>query len=56
MPNERKTESIVRNHFDKFKDQLIIEEQSSDNPKIGKLLKTASKSGNGGGFPEFIIY
>lgn len=55
MPNERKTESIVRNHFDKFKDQLIIEEQSSDNPKISKLLKTASKSGNGGGFPEFII-
>lgn len=55
MPNERKTESIIRNHFDKFKDQLIIEEQSSDNPKISKLLKTASKSGNGGGFPEFII-
>jgi len=53
--NERKTESIVRKHFDMFIDDIILEEQSSDNPKISKLLKTASKSGMGAGFPEFII-
>ncbi|WP_425363477.1 N-6 DNA methylase [Candidatus Tisiphia endosymbiont of Hybos culiciformis] len=36
-------------------DSLIIEEQSSINPKIDKLLKNSSKSGNGVGRPEFII-
>ena len=53
--NERKTENIVRKHFDDFLQDIIVEEQSSDNPKIKKLLATASKSGNGGGYPEFII-
>ncbi|MDI9325549.1 MAG: N-6 DNA methylase [Alphaproteobacteria bacterium] len=53
--NERKTENIVRRHFDNFLQDIIVEEQSSDNPKIKKLLATASKSGNGGGYPEFII-
>ena len=53
--NERKTESIVRKHFEMFSDEIILEEQSSDNPKIKKLLSTASKNGLGNGFPEFII-
>lgn len=53
--NERKTEAIVRKHFDMFLEDIILEEQSSDNPKIKKLLSTASKSGLGWGFPEFII-
>jgi len=53
--NERKTESIVRKHFEAFLDEIVLEEQSSDNPKIKKLLSTASKSGLGCGFPEFII-
>ena len=52
--NERKTEAIVRRHFDKFSN-IIIEEQKSDNPKIDKLLRNASKKGNGAGYPEFII-
>jgi type I restriction-modification system DNA methylase subunit len=34
---------------------VIIEEQKSDNPRINKLLKIASKKGNGAGYPEFII-
>ena len=55
MANERKTESIVRAHFEKSKDILQIEEQASDNPKIDKLLKTASKKGSGKGKPEFLI-
>ena len=59
MANERKTENIVRDLLAKqgYKDNdnIIIEEQSSDNPKIDKLLKSASKKGNGKGFPEFII-
>lgn len=53
--NERKTESIVRKHFEMSLDKIVLEEQSSDNPKIKKLLSTASKSGLGCGFPEFII-
>jgi len=47
--NERKTEKIVRDllhekgYYDN--DNIVIEEQKSDNPKIDKLLKNASKSG-----------
>ena len=59
MANERLTENLVRNHLDKlgYKNDpsIIIEEQSSKNPKINKLLKSASKSGDGAGYPEFII-
>jgi type I restriction enzyme M protein len=54
MANERNTEKIVRSHFEKFSG-IHIEEQISDNPKIDKLLKTASKKGNGKGKPEFLI-
>ncbi|MFH1030797.1 MAG: N-6 DNA methylase [bacterium] len=53
--NERKTEHLAREHFAKFLDSICIEEQRSDNPKIDKLLKTASKKGGGKGYPEFII-
>ena len=54
MANERKTEKIVRSHFEKF-NNIHIEEQASDNAKIGKLLQTASKKGSGKGRPEFLI-
>lgn len=53
--NERKTETLVRNHFTPFLDHILLEEQRSDNPKIDKLLKNASKKGAGQGYPEFII-
>jgi hypothetical protein len=55
MANERKTEIIVRSHFEKYNDIIQIEEQTSDNPKIDKLLKSASKKGSGKGRPEFLI-
>ena len=55
MANERKTEIITRQHFSDFLTSIEIEEQRSDNPKIDKLLKTASKKGEGKGYPEFII-
>ncbi len=55
MANERKTEKIVRSHFEKFDDIIHIDEQTSDNAKINKLLLTASKKGQGRGKPEFII-
>ena len=55
MANERKTESIVRSHFEKFKDITHFEEQISDNAKIDKLLNSASKKGSGKGRPEFLI-
>ena len=55
MANERKTEIIVRNHFNKFFPDIEMEEQKSDNAKIDKLLKSASKKGSGRGYPEFII-
>ena len=59
MANERKTETIVRETLRNLgyfsDDTIIIEEQSSNNPRINKLLKSASKSGPGQGYPEFII-
>lgn len=57
--NERITENIFRNFIlkDNFclKNKVVVEEQSSKDIKIDKLLKNASKSGNGKGYPEFII-
>lgn len=59
MANERKTENLVRDmlsaqgYYDN--ENIIVEEQSSDNPRIDKALQFASKSGKGKGFPEFII-
>ncbi len=61
--NEKKTEDYVRlilkknkNLFEAESSQsVIIEEQGSDNPRIDKLLKFASKRGEGVGRPEFII-
>lgn len=55
--NERDTEDIVRQHFQKDKSftNITLEEQSSKNPRITKLLKNASKIGVGVGKPEFII-
>ena len=64
MVNEAKTEILVRKILEKHKDtfererdgdQIIIEEKKSDNSQIDKLLKIASKRGNGCGMPEFII-
>jgi type I restriction enzyme M protein len=63
MVNERKTENIIREILNENKKKyeeeteqsVIIEEQKSDNPRIDKLLKTASKKGSGAGYPEFII-
>ncbi|OPA71103.1 methyltransferase [Campylobacter pinnipediorum subsp. caledonicus] len=55
MPNERKTEGILRNHFGQYTNIISIEEQKSDILKIDKLLKTASKNGSAKGYPDFII-
>jgi SAM-dependent methyltransferase len=59
MSNERITENVFRKNVfeDEFykSDKIIVEEQSTKNTKIDKLLKNASKSGNGKGYPEFII-
>ncbi len=57
--NERKTEKIVRDEFRKLgyyeNDDIIVEEQTSDNPRIKKLLKNASKRSTGKGSPDFIV-
>lgn len=59
MANERITESFFRNFV--FDDEsyktnnILLEEQSSKNLKINKLLLNASKSGGGKGYPEFIV-
>jgi type I restriction enzyme M protein len=57
--NERITENLVRRKLEQVgmtsADGFIIEEQKSSNPLIEKLLKNASKSGNGAGKPEFLI-
>ncbi len=59
MVNERKTEILVRENLRKLgyfdNEEIIVEEQKSDNSEITKLLSKASKSGNGAGYPEFII-
>jgi type I restriction enzyme M protein len=62
--NEKDTESLTKellinngyklNVFDDCVD-FISNEQITDNPIIDKLLKNASKSGNGRGKPEFLI-
>ena len=59
MVNERKTENLVRDWLRRdayYSNSAIrVEEQKSDSPKIGKLLRNASKRGDGAGYPEFII-
>ena len=55
MPSERKTEAVVRRHFDEYGGDVVVEEQDSESPKIAKLLKAASKSGAGPGRPDFIV-
>ena len=49
------TDNLVRDYFNQFSDDVIIEPQSSSEPKIQKLLANASKRGNGAGYPDFII-
>jgi len=56
--NERITEDIVREILKKNKEKynkITLEEQKSDNPRLEKYLKNASKQGDGMGKPEFII-
>ncbi len=58
--SERKTEKIVRDFLEKSnffekEGNVKVEEQTSDFSNINKLLKGASKSGKGSGYPEFII-
>lgn len=58
--NERKTEDLVeallrRNCYFLPENNIHVEKQVSESPRINKLLLTASKSGNGAGRPEFII-
>lgn len=56
--NERITEDIVRDILkanQKKYPKVTIEEQKSENKRIEKLLKNASKQGDGTGKPEFII-
>ena len=60
MANEAKTSIIFRDILRKKgyydDEEIVIEEQKSDNIKIDKLLKNASKKGSKNGFPDFIIY
>ena len=53
--NEVITDNIVLDYFRQFEDEIIIEQQSSSNPSIDKLLYNASKKGMGKGYPDFII-
>lgn len=60
MPNEAKTSRIFRDILQNLgyyrDDDIVIEEQRSDNAKINKLLKNASKHGHKNGLPDFLIY
>ena len=55
VKNEIITDNIVRDYFRQFEDDIVIEQQSSSNPSIDKLLRNASKKGIGKGYPDFII-
>lgn len=59
MANERITENFFRKFVlqdESYKNnKIVFEEQSSKDIKIDKLLKNASKGGNGKGYPEFVI-
>ena len=59
MANERITENIVRQYIQKDElftgNKIIVEEQYSENIKINKLLKNASKSGSGKGCPDLLF-
>ena len=59
MVNERITENFFRKFVlqDEYykNDKIILEEQSSGDVKINKLLKNASKVGTGKGYPEFVV-
>lgn len=60
MANEAKTMGLFRKLLEKkgyYSDpDIVVEEQKSDNKAIDKLLKNASKSGGGYGYPDFIIW
>ena len=57
--NERITENLFRRFIENdecyWGGIINVEEQKSKNIKINKLLSNASKSGNGKGYPEFIV-
>ncbi len=59
--NERKTEDLVdarlrqQGYYD-ADSGIVVEKQSSDTPRINKLLENASKHGSGAGKPEFLIH
>ena len=53
--NESKTTNLVRKHFEIYDSEIKIEEQKSDTLRIQKLLRSASKTGTGQGYPDFII-
>ncbi|HSZ05823.1 MAG TPA: N-6 DNA methylase [Solirubrobacteraceae bacterium] len=56
MANERTTETIVRDHLQRYAAPgQIVEEQVSSDPAIRRALAAASKSGAGAGKPEFIV-
>ena len=58
--NEAKTCAIFRDmlrsrgYYDD--NDIVVEEQKSDNARIDRLLKNASKKGNQSGYPDFILY
>lgn len=59
--NEKKTERLVearlaKHGYEKPSAKITVERQSSDTPRIQKLLKAASKRGDGVGRPEYIIH
>ena len=57
--NEKWTENFVRKRLASVgitdEGGFVVDEQKSDNPRVEKLLKSASKSGNSVGKPEFLI-
>lgn len=49
------TDNLIRDYFKQYENEAIVEQQSSADPLIDKLLRNASKKGNGKGYPDFMI-
>ncbi len=55
MAFETLTEQIIWKHFEKNSEEILIESKQTKNSIINNLLLSASKSGDGKGYPDFLI-
>ena len=55
MISEAIIENVARQHFNSYPEDVIVEEKTPEILQIEWLIRQASNSGKGRGFPDFII-